>query len=91
MSMNHVATYKKGEVIFVQGDPADCMYDIEAGSVGIFTDYDTKHRKEGTHFIVYNTEKSHFKAFSQTHYASPSSLPALSCAATILSPDTGPS
>lgn len=48
MSMNHVATYKKGEVIFVQGDPADCMYDIEAGSVGIFTDYDTKQEKQLT-------------------------------------------
>lgn len=46
--MNHIITYKKGEVIFVQGDPADCMYDIEAGSVGIFIDYNTKQEKQLT-------------------------------------------
>ena len=48
MSMKQLITYKKGEVIFVQGDPADCMYDIEAGSVGIFVDYNTKQEKQLT-------------------------------------------
>lgn len=46
--MKHIITYKKGEVIFVQGDPADCMFDIEAGSVGIFVDYNTKQEKQLT-------------------------------------------
>ena len=27
---------KKGEVIFKQGDPSDCMYDILWGEVGIY-------------------------------------------------------
>lgn len=48
MSVNHIITYKKGEVIFTQGDPADCMYDIQAGSVGIFIDYNTKQEKQLT-------------------------------------------
>lgn len=43
-----IRSYKKGEIIFAQGDPADCMYDIEAGSVGIFTDYNTKQEKQLT-------------------------------------------
>lgn len=37
--------YKKGTVIFRQGDPSDCMYDIQWGSVGIYTDYDGPNRK----------------------------------------------
>ncbi len=32
--------YKKGEVIFRQGDPGDCMYDIVYGRVGVYADYD---------------------------------------------------
>lgn len=38
-------TYKKGEVIFKQGDPTDCMYDIRWGSVGIYVNYDTEQEK----------------------------------------------
>lgn len=49
MSMKQtIRSYQKGEVIFVQGDQADCMYDIETGSVGIFTDYNTKQEKQLT-------------------------------------------
>ena len=33
--------YKKGEIIFRQGDPADCMYDIYWGTVGIYLNYGT--------------------------------------------------
>ena len=38
-------TYRKGEVIFKQGDPADCMYDIRWGSVGIYVGYGTEQEK----------------------------------------------
>ena len=32
-------TFGKGEVIFNQGDPSNCMYDIVSGSVGIYVNY----------------------------------------------------
>lgn len=38
-------TYKKDEIIFKQGDPADCMYDIRWGSVGIYLNYGTDQEK----------------------------------------------
>lgn len=38
--------YKKGEVIFRQGDIASSMYDITWGTVGIFSDYDTPLEKK---------------------------------------------
>lgn len=31
--------FKNCDVIFRQGDPGDCMYDIFSGRVGIYTDY----------------------------------------------------
>ena len=34
--------YKKGEIIFKQGDYAQVMYDILAGSVGAYTGYGTE-------------------------------------------------
>jgi CRP-like cAMP-binding protein len=34
-----IKQYKTEETIFRQGDPSDCMYRIESGKVGIFTDY----------------------------------------------------
>ena len=34
-------TYKKGEVIFRQGDAGNCMYDIHWGKVGIYVNYGT--------------------------------------------------
>ena len=37
--------YKKGQVIFKEGDKADCMYDIRWGSVGIYANYGTPQEK----------------------------------------------
>ena len=44
-SKREYRTYKKGEIIFKQGDPADCMYDIRWGSVGIYVNYGTEQEK----------------------------------------------
>ena len=44
-SKREYRTYKKGEIIFKQGDPADCMYDIRWGSVGIYVYYGTEQEK----------------------------------------------
>ena len=35
----NVKSFKKGAVIFRQGDAGDCMYDIQFGKVGIFDHY----------------------------------------------------
>ncbi len=40
------ATFNKGDVIFRQGDYAATMYDICAGSVGIYADYQTSDEKQ---------------------------------------------
>jgi CRP-like cAMP-binding protein len=37
--------YKKGEIVFRQGDLPDSMYDINSGSVGIYADYGTPKQK----------------------------------------------
>jgi CRP-like cAMP-binding protein len=34
-------TFKKGEIIFRQGDPGDCLYDILWGTVGVYSGYGT--------------------------------------------------
>ena len=34
-----IKTYKKGEIIFRQGDPGDCLYDIYWGTVGVYANY----------------------------------------------------
>ncbi|MBQ3132034.1 MAG: cyclic nucleotide-binding domain-containing protein, partial [Clostridia bacterium] len=44
-SAREYRTYKKGEIIFRQGDPADCMYDVRWGSVGIYLNYGTAQEK----------------------------------------------
>jgi len=44
-SSREYKSYKKGEIIFKQGDPADCMYDIRWGSVGIYLNYGTSDEK----------------------------------------------
>ncbi|MBR4018407.1 MAG: cyclic nucleotide-binding domain-containing protein [Clostridia bacterium] len=44
-SKREYRTYKKGDTIFKQGDPADCMYDIRWGSVGIYVYYGTEQEK----------------------------------------------
>ena len=38
-------TYKAGKIIFREGDPGDCMYDVYMGRVGIFADYGTENEK----------------------------------------------
>ena len=40
-----IDTYKKGTVIFKEGEIGDCMYDIHFGSVGIYKDYGTADEK----------------------------------------------
>ncbi len=40
-----VETYKKGTVIFKEGETGDCMYDIHFGSVGIYKGYGTAEEK----------------------------------------------
>lgn len=37
--------YQKGELIFKQGEPSDCMYDVLWGEVGIYADYGTPEEK----------------------------------------------
>ena len=43
-----VISFKKNEVIFKEGDMANCMYDIHFGSVGIFAGYGTENEKKLT-------------------------------------------
>ena len=38
--------YKKGEIIFREGDPGHSMYDINWGTVGIFTGYGTPEERK---------------------------------------------
>ena len=37
--------FKKGDIIFRQGDAGDCMFDIRWGRVGIYSDYGTDSQK----------------------------------------------
>lgn len=39
-------TYKKGEIIFKQGDAAQSMFIVDFGSVGIYLDYGTNKEKK---------------------------------------------
>ena len=38
--------YRKGQVVFRQGDLGDCMYFIRWGSVGVFANYGEKNEKK---------------------------------------------
>ena len=40
-----IQTYKKGQIIFKEGDETNCMYDIHWGTVGIYAHYGTKQEK----------------------------------------------
>ena len=40
-----IKTYKKGEILFRQGDPGDCLYDIQSGKVGVYAKYGTAEQK----------------------------------------------
>lgn len=42
----NIKTFRKGELIFRQGDYAETMFEIREGHVGIFTDYDTDARQQ---------------------------------------------
>ncbi len=39
-------TYGKGAVIFRQGDPGDCMYRVQIGEVGVYSDYQKPEEKK---------------------------------------------
>lgn len=34
-------TFRKNEVIFEKGAPGDCMYEVDNGKVGIYSNYGT--------------------------------------------------
>lgn len=38
-------SFKRGEVIFREGDAGDCMYDVYEGVIGVYADYGTEHQK----------------------------------------------
>ena len=38
-------TFHKGGVIFHEGDPADCMYMVERGKVGVYANYGSAQQK----------------------------------------------
>lgn len=40
-----IQIYKKDQIIFKEGDEANCMYDIHCGEVGIYANYGTKEEK----------------------------------------------
>ena len=46
VSRENSINYRKNTVIFRQGDDGDCMYYIQLGSVGIYTDYGTEYEKQ---------------------------------------------
>lgn len=46
VSRDSSINYRKDAVIFRQGDDGDCMYYIQLGSVGIYTDYGTDKEKQ---------------------------------------------
>ena len=37
--MNKTKLYERGKVICREGEPSDCMYEIETGKVGVYHDY----------------------------------------------------
>ena len=43
--MTEPKTYRRGSIVFRQGDPGDCMYDIRSGRVGIYYHYGKKDEK----------------------------------------------
>ncbi|MBP3894592.1 MAG: cyclic nucleotide-binding domain-containing protein [Atopobiaceae bacterium] len=38
--------YRKGQVVFRQGDPGDCLYYIRWGSVGVYVNYGAKNQEK---------------------------------------------
>lgn len=54
MASSGMKKFKKGEVVFKQGDSAACMYDVRWGSVGIYLNY--KHSGEKQLSVVKTEE-----------------------------------
>lgn len=50
--MNNTMAFDRGAVIFREGDPGDCMYELESGGIGIYHDYGGPDEKEIT--TLYN-------------------------------------
>ena len=46
--MGSMTAYRKGEIVFRQGDPSIHMYDIRVGSVGIYMEYGTDREQQLT-------------------------------------------
>ena len=40
-----IKTFRKGDIIFRQGDPGDCMYDVYSGKIGVYAMYGTPEQK----------------------------------------------
>lgn len=43
--MTDTKRYQKGEIIFAEGDPGSCMYDLLRGRVGIYAAYGAENEK----------------------------------------------
>jgi CRP-like cAMP-binding protein len=41
----NLKNFKHGDIIFREGDPGECMYDIQSGKVGIYKYYGTANEK----------------------------------------------
>ena len=41
----NIIKLKKGDILFRQGDPGDCMYDVYTGTVGVYTKYGMPNEK----------------------------------------------
>lgn len=44
-------TFSKNEVIFEKGAPGDCMYEVDLGKVGIYSNYGTPEQKLLTEYF----------------------------------------
>lgn len=40
-----IKTFKKGEILFREGDPGECLYDVYTGKVGVYAKYGTPEEK----------------------------------------------
>ena len=40
-----IKTFSKGKVVFKEGDPGDCMYDVYSGKVGVYAAYGEPEQK----------------------------------------------
>ena len=60
--MNNTQALSRGTVVFREGDPGDCMYELENGGVGVYHDYGGPNEKLITK--LYNT-RSDIKVFGE--------------------------